>query len=165
MIMRLAIRLFTFSIIFSGVVACSQGEKEGEGAEEEDTPNLSELYADFEEEVITEGPELEAYLEGVKLEWSSASNPMTVTFAGMEFGDYAYLIFEDEKGNRFNLANGDNDYGDFDEYDFIQENSPHIGKKFTLEWDWKKSQFNCCQGQRDLYEAKVPSITDLELAE
>ena len=115
------------------------------------------------EEVTTDNPALQSYLETQKKEWEGIVNPMTVTFKEFVLGDYPHIIFADAEGKEFDFGDGNNAYGEFSPADFQDEESQYLGKKFNITWEWKESEFNCCEGAMDLVKAKVPSIAKIEL--
>ncbi len=110
---------------------------------------------------------LRRMIEYTKEEWRQVQNPIIATYKGCDFGDYFHINFEDSKGNRYNFGWGNNHLGDyqlFDEVDY-NDNPKYLGKIFQIKWNWKISKFPCCEGEYDMVEAYLPSITQLEILE
>ena len=110
---------------------------------------------------------LRRMIEYTKEEWRQVQNPIIATYKGCDFGDYFHINFEDSKRNRYDFGWGNNHLGDyqlFDEVDY-NDNPKYLGKIFQIKWNWKISKFPCCEGEYDMVEAYLPSITQLELVE
>lgn len=97
----------------------------------------------------------------------NVSSPFVATYKGCDVGDYFHLNFEDSKGKRYDFGYGNNHFGEYMLYDSIDitDNPKYLGKTFLIYWNWEVSSFPCCDGEYDLVEAYVPSITRLELAD
>lgn len=99
-------------------------------------------------------------------QWKNVENPFTATYKGCDMGDYFHLIFEDQYGKTFDFGFGNNHFGEYDLCSKdITDNPKYLGKSFVIYWNWEISSFPCCDGEYDLVEAYMPSITKLELKE
>ncbi|MTI30279.1 hypothetical protein [Xanthovirga aplysinae] len=179
--MRMFFQLLSVLIVFVFINGCSKESKSGEEnseatADERVTSEMggtdAEVIQDLgvseqeggSQQSISENEALQAYLEGLKVEWKEAENPLTATFIGSEMGDYFHLVFEDANGKRYDFGNGKNELGDISLFDeeTLESNSSFVGKQFKIRWDWKLSSFSCCEGQMNPVEAEVPSIVNIE---
>lgn len=110
---------------------------------------------------------LRAQIEYIKEQWKDVKSPLVATYQGCDFGDYFHLIFEDAKGNNYDFGFGENEYEPyklFDETDYA-DNPKYLNKTFKIYWNWKITSFPCCEGEYELVEAYLPSITKLELVD
>ncbi len=110
---------------------------------------------------------LRAQIEYTKEQWKDVKSPFVATYKGCDFGDYFHLIFEDAKGNNYDFGFGENKYEPyklFDETDFA-DNPKYLNKTFKIYWNWKITSFPCCEGEYELVEAYLPSITKLALVD
>ncbi len=108
-------------------------------------------------------PGLVVYLNRLQEEWKEVESPITAVYMGTEFGDYFHLIFDD--GNRsYDFGDGDNKLKRYKLYDSDFEDNPtYLNRTFLIHWEWKKSNFLCCEGDMSLTTAEVPSILKLKL--
>ncbi len=100
--------------------------------------------------------------------WKDVPNPFIATYNGNMFGDYFHIEFEDSDGNYYDFGDGNNYFGDYPLYhgtEQYDENLSCLGKEFIVTWEWKMSEFPCCEGEYNLTRAKRPSITGLELSD
>ncbi len=98
--------------------------------------------------------------------WKNVEHPFTATYKGCDMGDYFHLIFEDSNGKNYDFGFGNNQFGEYDLCSKdITDNPKYLGKSFVIYWNWEISSFPCCDGEYDLVEAYMPSITKLELKE
>lgn len=125
--------------------------------------NLPEEVRDSILNVIRVDEMLKEEQRAWKKEWANADNPMIATFEGYSMGDYEHILFLDNKGNRFDFAYGNNDFGKLSKDDFYSEDSKYVNKKFKVYWDFKMSEFTCCEGEDNWVKGEAPSITKLEL--
>lgn len=80
-------------------------------------------------------------------------------------GDYFHLNFEDVNGKTYDFGFGDNNLGEFvlcNEPQF-ETNHKYLNRTFRIYWNWKITKFPCCDGDYEIVEAYIPSITKLEL--
>lgn len=98
-----------------------------------------------------------------KQKMKGVNNPMIATYLGSEFGDYFYFNFRGSGGKYFDFGKSKNNLGDipFTEYD-TEKQSELIGKKFIIHWEWKTSNFNCCEGGMDIYKGDFPCISSID---
>lgn len=107
---------------------------------------------------------LDNYLDYLHEYWKKVENPLEVTYKGAYFGDYFHLNFEGPEGIGYDFGNGNNNLGVYMLHDEeFEENEKYVGKRFNITWEWKLSQFLCCDGMMEGHEAKIPSIVQLEL--
>lgn len=106
-------------------------------------------------------------IEYEKEQFENVKNPFVATYQGCDFGDYFHLNFEDLNGTNYDFGYGENDFGAYELYEgeMYNDNPNYLGKSFTIYWTWKIVSFPCCDGEYDLVEAYMPSITKLELVE
>lgn len=104
-------------------------------------------------------------LEYDKEEWKNVKNPIIATYQGCDFGDYFHITFQDADGINYDFGFGNNHFGEYILYDKTQyvDNPKYLGKKFKVYWNWKISNFPCCDGEHESVKAYHPSITKLEL--
>jgi hypothetical protein len=101
--------------------------------------------------------ELRRHMERLRKVWQNVPNPITATYQGNDFGDYHHILFKAANGVAYDFGQANNSYGQYD------DNPELVGKKFTIFWDWKLSEFLCCDGEYNEVKAYLPSITKLEL--
>lgn len=123
--------------------------------------------ATFSQETISSDDEsLKSYLNYLEESWHDVPNPIIATYEGNAFGDYFHIEFVDSVENYYDFGDGDNDFGKyklFEEGGHYEDNPKYIGKQFEVYWEWKVSEFSCCDGNYNLAKEKIPSITRLEL--
>ncbi len=114
---------------------------------------------------LSQNNALKHYLEYLEEEMQHISNPVKATYEGTDFGDYFHLTFMNSDGHYIDFADGNNNFGDYELYDPItfEEQKRYVGKTFEIHWEFKKSQFLCCDGEMEPVTAKTPSITSLKL--
>lgn len=99
-------------------------------------------------------------------EWKNVKSPLVAVYKGCDMGDYFHLNFEDSNGKSYDFGFGNNQFGEYTLCDKdINDNPKYTGKQFLVYWNWEISSFPCCNGDYDLVEAYLPSITKLELKE
>ncbi len=109
---------------------------------------------------------LRQYMELLRKEWQNVSNPFTATYRGNDFGDYQHILFEAASGVTYDFGQADNNYGQYKLHELsgqFADNPEYLGKKFKIYWDWKLTDFLCCEGEYGKAKAYIPSITKLEL--
>ena len=124
-------------------------------------------YPTVEKEKV-DSKSLELYLEYLREDWNKVPNPFIATYLGNDFGDYHHIEFEDENGKMYDFGDGNNTYGDYELFfddDQLTDNPKYLNKTMLVYWEWKTSDFLCCEGEMDVTTAKVPSIVKLELKE
>ncbi|MBK7573623.1 MAG: hypothetical protein IPI10_19255 [Bacteroidetes bacterium] len=100
-----------------------------------------------------------------KEEWKDVKSPIVATYKGCDVGDYFHLNFEDVNGKTYDFGFGDNNLGEFvlcNEPQF-ETNHKYLNRTFRIYWNWKITKFPCCDGDYEIVEAYIPSITKLEL--
>lgn len=104
-------------------------------------------------------------IEYEREQWKAVTNPFVATYRGCDIGDYFHLNFEDRTGKNYDFGFGSNNYGDYMLFTPLNymDNPEYLGKSFRIYWSWKVSTFPCCDGEYDMVEAWLPSITRLEL--
>ncbi len=102
------------------------------------------------------------YFKYLKEKWENTPNSLIVKYKGVELGDYLHILFEDEQGNSYDFGDGNNDLRFYD-LDHLEQGKKYLNKKFKITWDWKVSIFWCCEGEINQAQARVPSITDIQL--
>lgn len=110
--------------------------------------------------------ELRSHIERLRKEWQNVPNPITATYQGNDFGDYHHILFKDAKGVAYDFGQAKNSYGQFHLHELsgqYNDNPEFVGKKFKVYWDWKLSDFLCCEGDYGKAKAYLPAITKLEL--
>lgn len=110
--------------------------------------------------------ELRQHIESLKKEWQNTPNPITATYQGNDFGDYHHVLFKDAKGVNYDFGQANNNYGPFNLHALsgqFEDNPEFLGKEFKVYWEWKLSDFFCCDGEYGKAKAYLPSITKLEL--
>lgn len=111
---------------------------------------------------------LKQYLEHEREQWKDVLNPFVATYTGNDFGDYHQINFKDSDGKSYDFGFGNNDFGDTQLYyedENMYDNPRYFGKSLEIFWEWKRSTFPCCEGERKLVEAYLPSITKIELVD
>ena len=109
---------------------------------------------------------LRRHMEWLRKEWQNVPNPITATYQGNDFGDYHHLLFKAANGLKYDFGQAKNSYGQYVLHELsgqYDDNPEFLGKKFKVYWDWKLSEFLCCDGQYGEAKAYLPSITKLEL--
>lgn len=109
---------------------------------------------------------LRRHIEWLRKEWQNAPNPITATYQGNDFGDYHHILFRAANGVEYDFGQAENNYGQYKLYELAgqyDDNPDYLGKKFKVYWDWKLSEFLCCDGEQGEAKAYLPSITKLEL--
>lgn len=104
-------------------------------------------------------------IEHQREEWKNVKNPFVAIYRGCDLGDYFHLNFEDTDGKSYDFGYGNNNYGKyalFNNADY-SDNPRYTGRSFIVFWSWKATSFPCCDGEYDMVEAYLPSITRLEL--
>jgi len=119
----------------------------------------------IDEDILKNNDEqLVRYIKYLEDTWKNAQNPLIVTYTGSFIGDYFHFQFEDASHNTYDFADGLNDLGEFSFFDDDYNGNPDfIGKKFKITWAWRLNKFQCCDGDYNIVEAKIPSITTIEL--
>lgn len=110
--------------------------------------------------------ELKQHLDWLKKKWQNAPNPITAIYQGNDFGDYQHILFKDAKGETYDFGQAANNYGKYQLHERsgqYNDNPAYLGKQFKVYWDWKLSDFLCCEGDYDRVKAYLPAITKLEL--
>lgn len=110
--------------------------------------------------------ELSSHIEYVRERWQNVPNPMIATYEGNDINDYFHLNFKTADGEEYDFGDGNNDYGKYKLFEpsgHYVDNPKYLGKKFKVYWDWKLSEFPCCDGEYHEAKAYLPSITGLEL--
>ncbi len=110
--------------------------------------------------------ELRRHMEWLRKEWQNVPNPITATYQGTDFGDYLHILFKAANGVEYDFGQAKNSYGKYDLYELSGQNDDNpefLGKEFKVYWDWKLSEFLCCDGEYGEAKAYLPSITKLEL--
>jgi hypothetical protein len=110
--------------------------------------------------------ELRRHIEWLRKEWQNVPNPITATYQGNDFGDYHHIIFKAANGAKYDFGQATNNYGQYKLHELsgqYDDNPEFLGKKFNVYWDWKLSDFFCCDGEYGKAKAYLPSITKLEL--
>lgn len=113
-----------------------------------------------------QSPAVKRYLDGLRITWKNTANPIIATYEGNDFGDYHHIIFKDAKGNTYDFGQAANHYGKYQLHDLsgqYKDNAAWLGKRFKVYWDWKLSDFLCCEGEYEKTKAYLPAITKLEL--
>lgn len=106
------------------------------------------------------------FMELLRKEWQNVPNPITATYKGNEFGDYHHILFESSSGVTYDFGQANNNYGTYKLHELsgqYADNPQYVGKKFKIYWDWKLSDFLCCDGDYGKAKAYLPSITRLQL--
>jgi hypothetical protein len=109
---------------------------------------------------------LRQHIEQLRKDWKNVPNPIIATYQGNDFGDYHHIIFKDANGVGYDFGQAKNDYGQYNLHELsgqYNDNPKFLGKKFRVFWDWKLSEFLCCEGDYGKAKAYLPSITKLEL--
>lgn len=135
------------------------------------TQTVSEAGYLKNEEAISQNPiylqaALKQHLDWLKTKWQHVPNPITASYQGNDFGDYHHIIFEDKKGETYDFGQAANQYGKYQLHDLsgqYKDNPLYLGRTFRIYWEWKLSNFLCCEGDYDKVKAYLPSITKLEL--
>jgi hypothetical protein len=110
--------------------------------------------------------QLRRHIEWLRKEWQNVPNPITATYQGNDFGDYHHILFKDANGVEYDFGQAKNNYGQYNLHELsgqYDDNPEFLGKKFKVSWDWKLSEFLCCDGEYGEAKAYLPSITKLEL--
>jgi hypothetical protein len=110
--------------------------------------------------------ELRRHMERLRKEWQNVPNPITATYQGNDFGDYHHILFKAANGVEYDFGQAKNSYGQYNLHKLsgqYEDNPEFLGKKFKVYWDWKLSEFHCCDGESGEAKAYLPSITKLEL--
>ncbi len=99
-------------------------------------------------------------------QWKNIKTPIIARYKGNDILDYQHICFEDDKGYVYDFGSGNNSYGKytlFENKEHYNDNPILLNKRFKIYWDWKKSEFPCCNGDYELVKAFQPSIIKLEL--
>ena len=110
--------------------------------------------------------ELRHYIEWLRKEWQNVPNPINATYQGNDFGDYHHILFKAANGVEYDFGQAKNSYGQYKLHELsgqYDDNPEFLGKEFKVYWDWKLSEFLCCDGEFAEAKAYLPSITKLEL--
>lgn len=110
--------------------------------------------------------ELRRHIEWLRKEWQNVPNPITANYQGNDFGDYHHILFKATNGIEYDFGQANNSFGQYKLYELsgqYDDNPEFLGKKFKVYWDWKLSEFFCCEGTYGEAKAYLPSITKLEL--
>lgn len=113
-----------------------------------------------------QSPAVKRYLQELKKSWKNTPNPLIATYEGNDFGDYQHIIFKDAKGNTYDFGQAANSYGKYQLHEAsgqYADNQAYLGKKFKVYWEWKLTDFLCCEGEYDKVKGYLPAITKLEL--
>jgi hypothetical protein len=116
--------------------------------------------------VAHQSPAVKRYLDGLRINWKNTANPIIATYEGNDFGDYHHIIFKDAKGNTYDFGQAANIYGKYQLHELsgqYEDNPAWLGKRFKVYWEWKLSDFLCCEGEYEKTKAYLPAITKLEL--
>ena len=119
-----------------------------------------------QQNTVHQPPAVKRYLDGLRITWKNTANPIIATYEGNDFGDYHHIIFKDVKGNTYDFGQAANHYGKYQLHDFsgqYKDNPAWRGKRFKVYWNWKLSDFLCCEGEYEKTKAYLPAITKLEL--
>ncbi len=130
--------------------------------------NKSNLYVDS---LIRQYPAyqkaaLKNLMEWRVYEWKNVPNPLLATYQGSDFGDYHHVIFKSESGVEYDFGQARNNYGQYTLHELsgqYEDNPEFIEKQFSVYWDWKLTEFLCCDGEFGEAIAFLPTITKLEL--
>lgn len=109
---------------------------------------------------------LRNYIESLRKEWQHVPNPFTATYEGNDFGDYFHLLFKDAKGVTYDFGQAANNFDTYKLYEpsgQYEDNPEYLGKKFKVYWEWKLTDFLCCEGEYGKAKAYLPAIIKLEL--
>lgn len=109
---------------------------------------------------------LKRHMEELRKEWQNVPNPITATYQGNDFGDYHHILFKATNGIHYDFGQAKNNYGQYKLHELsgqYEDNPEFLGKEFKVYWDWKLSEFLCCEGEYGKAKAYLPSITKLEL--
>ena len=127
-------------------------------------------YLKNEEAISRNAPDLredlKRHLDWLKTKWQNAPNPVTAIYQGNDFGDYQHILFKDAKGKTYDFGQAANNYGKYQLHEHsgqYKDNPAYLGRKFKVYWEWKLSDFLCCEGDYDRVKAYLPAITKLEL--
>lgn len=154
-------------IVFcSFYIACNTStEANNEEVISEVTPSESDEKNDATAEIDeVEKTPVENYLSILREQWKDTPNPIVAKFESAELHDYFHLLFRDAEGNGYDFADGNNDLGDYVLYDEdYTGNKKYIGKEFEIKWEWKMSEFVCCDGMMENVEGEIPSIVNIQL--
>lgn len=110
--------------------------------------------------------ELRNLIEYLRTEWENVPNPFTATYEGNELGDYHHILFKDKSGKVYDFGQANNDFGAyklFEQTGQYEDNPAYLHKEFNVYWDWKLSDFLCCDGEYGNAKAYLPAVTKLEL--
>ncbi len=127
-------------------------------------------YLKNEEAISRYPPQLQStlklHLDMLRTKWQNIPNPITAIYQGNDFGDYQHILFKDAKGETYDFGQAANNYGKYQLHERsgqYNDNPAYLGKQFKVYWDWKLSDFLCCEGDYDRVKAYLPAITKLEL--
>lgn len=129
----------------------------------------NELMQPEEDTVPPKGPlnaALKRYLDWLKTKWKNVPNPFIASYQGNDFGDYQHIIFKDAKGETYDFGQAKNKYGRYQLHNLsgqYEDNPAYLGREFTIHWEWKITDFLCCEGDYEKVKARVPTIIKLEL--
>ena len=107
-----------------------------------------------------------SYIAWLRKQWQQVPNPISATYQGNDFGDYQHILFKDANKVVYDFGQAKNNYGQYKLHKLSgqnEDNPEFLGKIFKVYWEWKLTEFLCCDGEYDKARAYVPSITKLEL--
>ncbi len=107
-----------------------------------------------------------SHIAWLRKQWQKVPNPISATYQGNDFGDYQHILFKDANKVVYDFGQAKNNYGQYKLHKLsgqYEDNPEFLGKKFNVYWEWKLTEFLCCDGEYDKARAYVPSITKLEL--
>lgn len=166
----LIIFLFTSIILISCNTEINTQNSNESKVEKKSTELVVEEESKVQEENLLEDERneqdiaLEHHINYLKETWKDTPNPIIAKYAGTDMGDYFHFEFIDEKEQYYDFADGNNDLGDFELIiDRIEHNEKYVGKQFEIKWEWRMSEFLCCDGMMEVVETEVPSIIGLKL--
>ncbi|MEQ1675891.1 MAG: hypothetical protein ABL876_04300 [Chitinophagaceae bacterium] len=130
--------------------------------------NRSDLKTDdfIKQYPADQNAELRSHIERLRKEWQNVPNPISATYQGNDFGDYHHILFKAANGAVYDFGQAKNSYGQYKLHELsgqYNDNPEFLGKEFKVYWDWKLSEFLCCEGDYGKAKAYLPSITKLEL--
>jgi hypothetical protein len=116
---------------------------------------------------LNENPSLKNYVNYLHEVMDEVKSPIELVYEGVDFGDYFHLTFTGPNELYIDFGDGNNDFGEYELYDPLtfEDNSKYIGQTFEVFWEFKASNFYCCEGNMEPTTAEVPSIVQLKLIE
>lgn len=110
--------------------------------------------------------ELRRHIDYLRKAWQNVPNPITATYQGNDFGDYHHIIFKAKNGAEYDFGQAKNNYEPYKLHKLsgqFDDNHEFLGKEFKVYWDWKLTNFLCCDGEYGKAKAYLPTIIKLEL--